>query len=389
MRLESEPGKGSTFHVYLPLPGLDDQPADLALSNRPVLLLISSREQPLAEIAEFSRRQGLTIRRLRPDDDVEQVLAGGCPAALAWEQADATSGDWFLLQQLRRHARLCRLPFLLYAQGQSDGPGLGLTDMVVKPVSRPTLLGIINALCPVQAAGPILIVDDDPQALDLYQAVVRQGLPGYPVITATDGAAALKSMADRAPSLVLLDLVMPGMDGFQVLDWMRSNSSTRPVPVLVLSGRALSLDDFARLEKHTRIRFQSKGILSEEEMAAYLRQVLQDGDNLPQHTSALVKRAVAYLHQNYSSPLLRREVAEATGVSQDYLTRVFHQELGLSPWAYLNRFRVKQARELLSTTAYSITAIALRVGFTDPAYFSRVFRQVAGMSPRALRDLSS
>jgi YesN/AraC family two-component response regulator len=231
-----------------------------------------------------------------------------------------------------------------------------------------------------------LIVDDDPQARALYQEIVAQGLPGYAVRTANDGAAALAAMAEHIPSLVILDLMMPGMDGFDALDQIRADPRTRQIPVVILSSKVLNLDDVRRLEQHARVTLQSKGILSEEETIAALNRALFGADTLPPQTGALVKRAVAYLHQNHARPLARWEIAEAIGVSEDYLSRVFNRELGLSPWDYLNRYRVYQAQELLRLTNDSIRAIAQQVGFKDQAYFSRVFRNITGVSPQSFRQ---
>jgi CheY-like chemotaxis protein len=199
------------------------------------------------------------------------------------------------------------------------------------------LMDAINGICPSEKTGPILIVDDDPQIRDLYQAVVVKECPGYPIRTAADGTAALTLMSEETPSLVILDLMMPEMDGFDVLDWMRANDHTRQVPVLILSSRMLNLDDVRRIEQHASVTFQSKGILSEEEIVASFHRALFGDDALPQHTSALVKRVVAYIHQNYVRVLSRWEIAETVGVSESYLSRVFRQELGISPWEYLNR----------------------------------------------------
>ena len=74
------------------------------------------------------------------------------------------------------------------------------------------------------------------------------------------------------------------------------------------------------------------------------------------------------------------------GVSDDYLSRVFSRELGVTPWDYLNRYRILRAKELLGKTSETIGNIALQVGFKDQAYFSRVFHKLAGRSPQAYRD---
>ena len=180
--------------------------------------------------------------------------------------------------------------------------------------------------------------------------------------------------------------MMPGLDGFEVLDRMRAEKRTRQVPVVILSSRQLSLSDVKRLEQHAAVTLQSKGILSEEEIVASLNRALFGADTLPPQTSALAKQAVAYLHQNYKRPLARWEIAEGIGVSEDYLSRVFNLELGISPWDYLNRYRILQAKELLRLSHYNIGQIGRRVGFSDPAYFSRVFRRITGISPRAYRQ---
>ena len=82
-----------------------------------------------------------------------------------------------------------------------------------------------------------------------------------------------------------------------------------------------------------------------------------------------------YLHQNYTRPISRWEIAEAVGVSEDYLSRVFHRDLNISPWDYLNRYRMLQSKHLLLNTTETIGSIARQVGFKDQAYFSRVFHK--------------
>jgi signal transduction histidine kinase/DNA-binding LacI/PurR family transcriptional regulator/AraC-like DNA-binding protein/DNA-binding response OmpR family regulator len=388
MKLDSLPGYGSTFHIYLPLPTLSDRPPVPSVADQPTLLLISSHDRPAAEIVEFSQRQGLEIHKLQAGDDLDAVMRRVQPAALAWDLADASPGDWMLIRWLRNHPALSQAPFILYGQDpdQEAALSIGMASFVAKPMNGDTLMDAINNVCPPEDTGPILIVDDDPQIRDLYRAVVTTECPGHSVQTAADGAAAMACMAEKTPSLVILDLMMPEVDGFDVLDWMRAEDRTRQVPVLILSSRMLNFDDVKRLEQHALVTFQSKGILSEEETVASFHRALFGTDTLPQHTSALVKHIVAYIHQNYDRAFSRWEIAEATGVSESYLSRVFRQELGISPWDYANRYRILQAKELLRRTSHDIKTIAHRVGFKDPAYFSRVFRKMTQLSPSAYRE---
>jgi transcriptional regulator GlxA family with amidase domain len=140
------------------------------------------------------------------------------------------------------------------------------------------------------------------------------------------------------------------------------------------------------MEGHARVTFQSKGLLTDTETITALHRALLGTDALPPQTSAVVKRAVSYLHENYARSLSRWEIASAVGVSDDYLSRVFSRELGVTPWDYLNRYRILRAKDLLRKTSENIGNVALQVGFKDQAYFSRVFRKLAGRAPQAFRD---
>jgi transcriptional regulator GlxA family with amidase domain len=82
---------------------------------------------------------------------------------------------------------------------------------------------------------------------------------------------------------------------------------------------------------------------------------------------------------------MRWKLAEYVNVSEDYLTRVFKKELNISPWDYLIRFRINQSKQLLINTADSISQIAEKTGFSDQAYFCRVFHKLIGMSPLIYR----
>src|SRR5690606_25976625 len=124
----------------------------------------------------------------------------------------------------------------------------------------------------------------------------------------------------------------------------------------------------------------------DHELADLLQSQLEPGQGLARQTSVLVKRALAYIHKHYDETLSRQAIADAVGVSKNYLSQIFHQELGISPWEYLNRYRIKQAKQLLRNSAQSISWVACQVGFEDASYFGRVFRKQVGCSPQTYRD---
>ena len=385
--LESQPGQGSTFHVYLPLGSPGSQPTSPREGANPVLVVISAEDPPPSAIVALSQRLGWAIQHLHAQADLPSILATLQPAALAWDLANASLNDWSLAQKIRALPQLAQLPFILYGAEQPAalGTGMGLTNYLVKPLSQQTILKTIDALRASVVPGPVLIVDDDPQARELYTQLVLQAFPGYPIQAAENGAVALRQLAEMTPSLVILDLMMPEVDGFTVLEVIRRRPATRDVPVVVMSGRTLSFDDVRRLD-HMYVTFQSKDLLSEDETVQAFHRALASADSLPPQTSLVVKHAIAYLQQNHQRPISRQELAAAIGVSKDYISHIFSQELGISPWEYLSRYRIQQAKTLLRHTHASITTVAQQAGFEDLSYFNRVFRKHVGCSPTAYRE---
>lgn len=385
--VESRPGDGSTFHIYLPLPPAD-APTALRSGAPPTLLLIADSDPPPAPLIQLAAQRGLALRRLRPDDNLPGLLETTRPTLLAWDLAAQEVAAWSIVRAIQAHPQLNQLPLLLYNHepgGIAPVAAPISTGVLLKPSSDSALIAAITNLRPHNAAGTILIVEDDPQTRALHRRIITEHLPGYQIHDVDDGRAALDVLAEQTPSLLVLDLAMPDVDGFAVLAALRAQPRTAGVPVLVLSGRVLTPDDIARLVE-ARVIFQTKDVLSEGELAASLRRTVARDTLLPPPTSALVKQAIAFIQQHYSEPLSRQEIAGTLNVSKDYLGRIFHQELGLSPWEYLIRYRVLRAKELLWTTSATITEVARQVGFDNAAYFSHIFQRETGYSPRAFRQ---
>ncbi|HEU4324603.1 MAG TPA: substrate-binding domain-containing protein [Roseiflexaceae bacterium] len=382
MSLASQPGQGSTFHVALPLPNRAEDARSPSVARRPVLLVLSGRRERSQELLALAAQMGLPLLSAGAPEDLEVVLEQASPSVLAWDMRSDNRAAWELLEQIRSHPRLRQLPLIVYRE---ESGGFEATEVLMKPVAGGTLREALSVLAPARGAGPVLIVDDEAEARDFYRRLVGEALPDSPVLCAGHGTAALELLQEATPGLVILDLMMPDMDGFTILEAIRSRPATRTTPVLIMSGKLLSAEDIRRLD-YARVTFQSKGLLSYDEAVALLRDIVAPGEALPQPTSLVVKAAIVYLHQNYAQRLTRQEIADAVGISSNYLSRIFHQEVGLSAWDCLNRFRILKAQELLRRSPASIAEVAAQVGFDDPAYFSRMFRKHTGLSPQAYRQ---
>ena len=116
-----------------------------------------------------------------------------------------------------------------------------------------------------------------------------------------------------------------------------------------------------------------------------VRAVLGGSEPLTTNTGSIVKKAQLYICSHATIPISRWQIADEVHVSEDYLTRVFKRELGLSPWDYLNRYRVWLAGTLLRNTGMSVNEVAEATGFQDQAYFCRVFKKIRGYSPSRSR----
>jgi len=94
-----------------------------------------------------------------------------------------------------------------------------------------------------------------------------------------------------------------------------------------------------------------------------------------------VRQAMAYIHEHYTDSISRTALASHLAVSDRYLTRCFNEEMGITPVTYLNRYRIRKAKELLEKRTFTITEVAQMVGFSDSSYFGRVFREETGVPP--------
>ena len=392
VRSSGEEGAGSTFYFTLPIvPPPANQtrrPVTLPFTEHSVLLL-TNRSGSGERLHEHLSQHGFDVHLAWIDETPDWMsrLSAEPPGVIVLDVSLVPRQGWEILKALKGNPLTQGIPILFYSLTQDNGSVLEF-DYLTKPIGLADLTQALDqqwlTVGSIASEKTILIVDDDPNTVEMHARMVLSHSTAHHVLKARNGREALEILQREPADLVLLDLMMPELDGFGVLKAMRERPATRDIPVIVLTGQVLTESDMARLNRGVATVL-GKGLFSVEETLAHVDTALERKRKLSVEAQRLVRQAMAYLHEHYAEPISRDDVARHVGLSDDYLTTCFRKELGMAPIAYLNRYRVNQAKQLLTETQQSITAIALEVGFSDSGYFGRVFRRETGLSPEAYR----
>ena len=271
--LESEFGKGSRFSFTLPQVLI--APAKVAAAVSPVSGNVSPinghhREKPLILIVddENSARE-LLASYLEPDYEIAVAESGLealqkanqlHPDAITLDVLMAKGGGFEALVALRKSPETAGIPVIILSvvDQKHVGFALGATDYLIKPISKPVLKETIRKhIAPRTADSTILLVDDDRRTLELLEETLRSA--GYETESVQSGAKALEVLCSRAVGAVLLDLLMPDMDGFQVLRHIRQNATLKDLPIFVVTAKTLTEEEVALLRRDTQALFQKSG----------------------------------------------------------------------------------------------------------------------------------
>lgn len=257
----------------------------------------------------------------------------------------------------------------------------------------------------------ILIVDDEPVALRAIVAELN-GL-GFETLIARDGADGLRKAEQGKPDLILLDIRMPGWDGYETCRRLKTSPATRDIPVIFLTALGETLDKLqgfeagcvdyitkpfdprevlARISAHLQQRRVFARLAEQVGLSVEGRATLAGpagqthaGDAEPQ-SLRLVYRAIDILLDEMTDPPGLIELAHRLCTNQTRLGRAFQTHLGMSPFEYLREQRLVRAQELLASTDQHIQQIAATVGFQRAGDFATAFRRRFGLTPREYRQ---
>ncbi|HEX9332508.1 MAG TPA: substrate-binding domain-containing protein, partial [Anaerolineales bacterium] len=389
VRSSGEEGAGSTFYFKLPVMKRDTELGlPETIPHDRTVLLLAERSGNGERLHEYLIRRGF---------DVEVVQLGASnswlpywlksqPGAVVLEQGTNTEQGWEVIKALRENSLTQDIPVLFYSLDRKQDSGSVLElNTLTKPLNKTELIQALERLEINKGTSElgkiILIVDDEPSTLELHARMVAAWSPQCRILKAKNGREALNVIQEAHPDLVLLDLMMPELDGFGVLEAMRSDQPSRDIPVIVLTGQTLTLEDMENLGRGVTSVLK-KGLFSAKETLSHIEAALARSGTLGSEAQRVVRKAIIYLHEHYMESISLEDAARYVNISKEYLARCFHQEMGITLVTYLNRYRVDQAKALLEKGEHNLTEIALKTGFSSSAYFSRVFRQEVGMSPR-------
>jgi signal transduction histidine kinase/DNA-binding response OmpR family regulator len=271
--VESTPGRGSTFTIALPAgdgPGRGEgivreaaPPRARPAAAGSTVLVVDDDATVRGVVERFLVRAGFAVVTASSGLEALSRAREIHPAAITLDVMMPDLDGWTVLAALKGDPTMADIPVVLVTilDERTRGLALGAADYLVKPVDRERLLGVLRDLCP-RAAGRLLLVDDDADTRARLRHILERD--GWAVREADNGRVALERVAGELPDAIVLDLVMPEMDGFEFLAELRGRPDGRDIPVVVVTARDLSAEDRSRLNGGVERVIAKRGYAGED-----------------------------------------------------------------------------------------------------------------------------
>ena len=248
----------------------------------------------------------------------------------------------------------------------------------------------------------ILIIEDEVQTKKVLIDSLR--FEGFTAIAAANGKAGLDLAYKHRPNLIVCDIMMPEMDGYEVLSALREQRSTTAIPIIFLTAKVAMSD--LRLGMNLGAEDYLTKPCTVDRLLTAIKARLRRNRELEQYYSAdrdstndtffeidkfarypRIAAVFEFIEANYHRPLQLKEVAATLGYSPAYLTDLVRRKTGRTVKQWIVERRMDCARKLLLSTEESINQIAEQTGYLDTGYFIRQFKQLHGTSPHQWRKI--
>jgi signal transduction histidine kinase/DNA-binding response OmpR family regulator len=253
--VDSSPGRGSGFTLVFPrelsggIAAADERPP-VSVPERAEgkTILVLDDDESIRKLLRFELEpHGVEVLEAPDGRTGIELAVARRPDAILLDVLMPRMDGWETLRKLKETPETRAIPVVILSvvENRTFGFSLGAFDYLVKPLSRPDLLRILARLGVLASRGRVLVVDDDPDVRTLLEQELASA--GYRARSVAGGAEALEAMERERPAAVLLDLMMPPPDGFEVLYRIRQNPALRDVPVVVVTAKELTPADNERL----------------------------------------------------------------------------------------------------------------------------------------------
>jgi CheY-like chemotaxis protein len=267
--VESEYGVGSTFTISLPVEVQSPQPTAFTSDplpntqdpapDTPVVLVIDDDPAARELMQRFLRGEGMRIVTAAGGEEGLRLARELKPTAITLDVMMQGMDGWAVLSALKADPELAEIPvtMLTIVEDRGLGYALGAADYLTKPIDRARLVSALRRCCRDRDACAVLIVEDDSTTREAVRRALE--LDGWTVDEAENGRVALDRLASRLPGVVLLDLMMPELDGFGLVAELRTRPEWRDLPIVVMTAKDLTDADRKRLNGSVRAIVQKAG----------------------------------------------------------------------------------------------------------------------------------
>jgi PAS domain S-box-containing protein len=278
VNVESALGKGSTFTLRLPLeatarraPAALEPQVPTSDPMRPLVLVVDDNPQAAEILARTMGAGGFRIKVARTGTEALTMARDLNPVAITLDILLPEVDGWEVLNRLKADEATRNIPVIVVSvvDNPALGRALGAFDYFVKPVDGKALLSRLSqytfATKVKSESVRVLVVDDEQANLDLLEALLEPA--GFGVIRAGGGQEGIDLARSQMPNLILLDLMMPDLTGFDVVEALRAEEATRSIPIMVLTAKALTEDDKRALNGQVAAIFQRNSVAGTELIA--------------------------------------------------------------------------------------------------------------------------
>jgi YesN/AraC family two-component response regulator len=244
----------------------------------------------------------------------------------------------------------------------------------------------------------LLIVEDNRDVIDYLALFLSDE---FQIQTAENGAVGIEKAQEMVPDLIVSDVMMPEKDGFQLCDTLKNDVRTSHVPIVLLTAKSDVSSRIAGLKRgadaylpkpfdEQELRVQLQNLLQQRRL---LQQRYREGgvtaEDMPEDIrieDAFLRKLREIVEVHIDQKIEISWLAKQVNLGRSQLSRKTKALTGKTPTEFLRGLRINHSKHLLRQTDKNISEVAYAVGYDDPAYFSRVFREEVGLSPSEWRD---